>query len=82
MNAQRLTLAGVRRTVRIGQRWRHRADGQIVLIYQVHRGERLAEAYRERADPHQSRTRFPLGFGELGSNYELLDSRQSRKEAA
>ncbi len=64
----------VAREVRIGQRWRGRKGGQLIVVYQCHRAERRVEAYAEGGDPRARGGRFYVGFQELASKYELLDA--------
>jgi hypothetical protein len=71
----------VRRLVGIGQRWAHRREEMVVVIYQVHRGERTVEAHRVGEDPRVPHTRFVLAFPELGAKYRLLDEGDSREAA-
>jgi hypothetical protein len=74
MSARRPTARTVAQLVGIGQRWARRRDGMVMVIYQVHRGDRSAEAHFEGDDPRVAHTRFQLGFGELAAKYELLDT--------
>lgn len=69
------------RRVGIGQRWSRRSDGAVVVVYQVHRGDRSVEAHLEGDDPHTAGTRFQLGFGELARDYRLLDGERGRNAA-
>jgi hypothetical protein len=81
MSAQKLSARAVRRLVRIGQRWARRRDGAVVVIYQVHHADRSAEAYLEGEDPRAPRTRFQLGFGELGAKYRMREGDDAREAA-
>jgi hypothetical protein len=81
MSAQKLSARAVRRLVRIGQRWARRRDGAVVVIYQVHHADRSVEAHLEGEDPRVPRTRFPVGFGELGAKYRLLEGADAREAA-
>lgn len=79
MSGRRLSARAVRHLIGIGQRWRDRKTGAVIAVYQVHRAEHQAEVHLAGTDPHVPRTRFQIGFEELGRSYELLDE---RKEAA
>ena len=63
------------RRVGIGQRWSRRSDGAVVVVYEVHRGDRTVEAHLGADDPHAAGTRSQLAFRELASGYRLLDHR-------
>jgi hypothetical protein len=65
------------RAVRIGQRWACRKDRAVVVVCQVHRGDRTVEAHREGEDPSAPGSRFQIAFQELSSKYRLLDERHS-----
>jgi hypothetical protein len=77
----RLGVRAVARRVGIGQRWARRSDGAVVVVYQVHRGDRTVEAHLEGDDRQAAGARFQLAFRELASGYRLLDSGCGRTAA-
>ena len=82
MSPPKLTVRAVHQRVGIGQRWRRRHDGQVIVVYQVHRAERRVEAHLDGSDPTAGRSRFLLAFAELAAGYELLNDRHTRREVA
>jgi hypothetical protein len=69
------------RQVGIGQHWARRSDCAVVVVYQVHRGDRTVETHLEGDDPHTVGTRSQLGFRELARDYRLLDGERGRNAA-
>ena len=58
----------MRGLVLIGQRWRRKGDGQVVVLRQVWRADDLAQAEYERP-------RFDVDFHDLARDYELDQGR-------
>ena len=79
MSRGRLSASAVRRIVGIGQRWGR--DERVIVIYQVHRGERKVEAHLEDEDPCVPGTRFLVSFADLGSKYRPLDNTHAKDAA-
>jgi len=78
----RVSARTVARDIRIGQRWApRRGDGTVIVVYQIHRGERKLEAHHDGDDPHVPGTRFLVGFGELGTRYRPLDDKHTEEAA-
>ena len=59
----------VRDLVRIGQVWEHRGPGFAIEIKQIHRADRLVEAWVELPGGVESRG---VSFADLGREYELV----------
>ena len=72
MSTRRLTASAARPVVGIGQRRRKAADGTVVVICQVRRGERRLEARLAGADPRVPRTCLRLAFEAPGGEDESL----------
>lgn len=60
----------IRDVVGIGQVWQHRRPEFSIEIKQVHRADRLVEAWFDSSDGHRSRG---VTFADLSREYELLD---------
>ena len=61
----------IREVVRIGQVWQHDGTEFPIHIKQIHRADRLVEAWR---DGPEGREKQGITFADLQREYELIDS--------
>ena len=61
----------IREVVGIGQVWQHRRTEFCIQIKQIHRADRLVEAWR---DGHEERERQGIAFADLQREYELVEA--------
>jgi hypothetical protein len=69
----------MRDRVAIGQVWRHRRDGQLARVRQVHRPDRLAEL--ELTDPAPpSRSVLLVAFNDLRTKWQPTDPPTQKRD--
>jgi hypothetical protein len=61
----------IREVVQIGQVWKHHGPEFSIQIKQIHRADRLVEAWR---DGPEGRENQGITFADLQREYELIDS--------
>ncbi|MGO9961555.1 MAG: hypothetical protein ACLP50_37215 [Solirubrobacteraceae bacterium] len=62
----------IREVIRIGQMWQPHGTDSAIQIKQIHRADRLVEAWRDGPDGRQ---RQGITFAELQREYELVEAR-------
>lgn len=63
----------IRRNVTIGQRFRRKTDGRVVIVAQMHRKDKTVECFwADRIEEMEWPARFQIKYGDLRRDFERL----------